>query len=90
MKAVKIIALNDRAEETLRKQLKERLSFHQKMTLKTFFKTSYDGERVYTLALKSPKLVGLVQLSDLSDRIIKEFIADGCKKSDFRIEEVDL
>ena len=87
MKGVRIIAQNDKAEKVLRKHLVEKLSFHQRVVLKQFFKTSFDGKRTFVLTLKSPKLNGLVNPKDLSDRIIKEFIADGCTKEDFLIED---
>lgn len=89
MKSIKIIALNEKAEDTLRKHLREKLSFQQKLVLKQFFKTAYDGKNTFVLSLKSAKLVGLVSLNDLVDRIVKEFLADGCSKSDFSIKEVD-
>ncbi|MEA2056655.1 MAG: hypothetical protein U9O78_03025 [Patescibacteria group bacterium] len=88
MKGVRIIARNEKAEKILKKHLVEKLSFHQRVVLKKFFKTSFDGYRTFVLTIKSPKLNSLVNPKDLSDRIINEFIADGCSKKDFLIEDV--
>jgi len=88
MKGIRITALTERGKAMLKKQASEKLKAHQRMFLSQIFKKSFDGEKVYTLELKNKMVGRVLKFKDLRDRTIDSFVEEGCKASDFRVEEL--